>query len=58
MKQHKRAIEALTLIPSDGGAFEVKKNDKLLFSKLKVGRFPDDGEIQAILTGRKDPVLG
>ena len=58
MKTHKRNIAALTLIPSDGGAFEVKKNDRLVFSKLAVGRFPDDGEIQAILTGNAEPVLG
>jgi selT/selW/selH-like putative selenoprotein len=58
MKQHKRSIAALTLIPSDGGAFEVKKNDRLVFSKLAAGRFPDEGEVGAILTGNADPVLG
>ena len=45
------------LVPSDGGAFEVKKNGELIFSKLSAGRFPDDGEVEAILTGNKDPVL-
>ena len=44
-------------MPTDGGAFEVEKNGKLVFSKLAAGRFPDDGEIQAILTGNKDPVV-
>lgn len=58
LKQHKRAISALTLVPSEGGAFEVKKDDHLLFSKLKAKRFPDDGEIEAILVGDADPVLG
>jgi predicted Rdx family selenoprotein len=45
------------LIPSDGGAFEVKKDERLVFSKLQVGRFPEDGEVDAILTGNKDPVV-
>ena len=44
-------------MPSDGGAFEVKKNGKLLYSKLKSGRFPEDGEVLEILMGRKEPVL-
>jgi len=56
--EHKRNIESLTLIPTDGGAFEVEKDGRLLFSKLKAERFPDDGEIQAILTGDAEPVLG
>jgi len=45
------------LIPSDGGRFEVTKNGELVFSKLQCGRFPDDGEVDAILTGNKEPVL-
>jgi len=35
----------------------VKKNDILVFSKLKAGRFPDDGEVQEILIGDRDPVV-
>jgi hypothetical protein len=35
----------------------VKKNDTLVFSKLGASRFPDEGEIRAILTGSKAPVL-
>jgi selT/selW/selH-like putative selenoprotein len=50
-------VEGLLLVPSDGGAFEVKKNGKLVFSKLQSGRFPDDGEVFEILMGRKEPVL-
>ena len=55
--KHKNGIESLVLIPSDGGRFEVKKNGELVFSKLQCGRFPDDGEVNAILTGNKEPVL-
>jgi len=33
------------LIKSKGGAFEVTVNGKLIFSKLELGRFPEDHEI-------------
>lgn len=32
-------------MPGDGGCFEVSVDGKLLFSKLKLERFPDPGEI-------------
>ncbi len=35
----------------------MKKNDTLVFSKLGADRFPAEGEIKAILTGNKQPVL-
>jgi selenoprotein W-related protein len=34
-------IKALTLIPSGGGAFEIRANGKLLHSKLDSGDWPD-----------------
>ena len=33
------------LIESSGGAFEVKLNDQLIFSKLNENRFPNPDEI-------------
>jgi selenoprotein W-related protein len=33
------------LEPSSGGAFEVFVNGKKIFSKLELGRFPEDEEI-------------
>jgi selenoprotein W-related protein len=39
----------LTLIPSDGGRFELTVNGKLLFSKLRLGRHADPGEISGLL---------
>ena len=33
------------LIPSKGGAYEIEVDGKRIFSKLELGRFPDDGEI-------------
>ena len=35
----------------------MKKNDTLVFSKLAADRFPEEGEVRAILTGNKAPVL-
>ncbi len=40
----KYAIDA-ELIKSGGGAFEVKVDDHLIFSKLKLDRFPEHQEI-------------
>jgi len=34
-------VKALTLIPSSGGAFEIRANGKLLHSKLDSGDWPD-----------------
>jgi len=33
------------LIESGGGAFEVRKDGKLVFSKKATGRFPDNKEL-------------
>lgn len=33
------------MIPSTGGCFEVSVGGKLLYSKLKTGRFPDEEEM-------------
>lgn len=33
------------LVESSGGVFEVEKDGTLIFSKKRLGRFPDDGEI-------------
>jgi selenoprotein W-related protein len=34
-------IKSLTLVPSSGGAFEVRANGKLIHSKLDSGDWPD-----------------
>ena len=38
-------IESLTLIPSGGGAFEIRANDQLIHSKLESGDWPDFDEV-------------
>ena len=37
------------LIPSSGGVFEVVCDGRLVFSKRKLGRFPEDDEVMALL---------
>jgi selenoprotein W-related protein len=42
-------IKSLTLIPSGGGAFEIRANGKLIHSKLESGDWPDfDAVVKAI----------
>jgi selenoprotein W-related protein len=38
-------IETLTIIPSDGGRFEITVNDNLLYSKLQTHRHVEPGEV-------------
>jgi selT/selW/selH-like putative selenoprotein len=36
------------LVPGVGGAFEITVDDRLVFSKKALGRFPTDVEIDAV----------
>jgi selenoprotein W-related protein len=45
VKQFKQGITELTLLPSDGGRFEIKVNDEQIYSKLSTGQFPDNATI-------------
>lgn len=42
-------IESLTLIPSDGGRFEVTVNDRPIYSKLETGRHAEAGEVVGLV---------
>jgi selT/selW/selH-like putative selenoprotein len=33
------------MVPSKGGCFELKVGDKLIYSKLKTGTFPDETKL-------------
>ncbi len=39
------------LIQGSGGIFEIEDGGALIFSKKALGRFPEDGEIVAIVKG-------
>jgi selenoprotein W-related protein len=49
LKQYEDKVETITLIPSGGGAFEVKVDDKLIYSKLQTGRHPEEGEVSRLV---------
>jgi selT/selW/selH-like putative selenoprotein len=40
----------VTLQRSGGGAFEIRVDDRIAFSKQTTGRFPTDAEIIALVT--------
>jgi selT/selW/selH-like putative selenoprotein len=39
------------LVEGDKGIFDVAADGKLVFSKYRAGRFPDPGEVVAVLRG-------
>ncbi|MDQ3328085.1 MAG: Rdx family protein [Chloroflexota bacterium] len=45
LKNYHEKFDAVTLIPSSGGVFEVTLGDKQIFSKKRQGRFPEDEEV-------------
>lgn len=42
-------IESFALIPSDEGRFEFNVNGELIFSKKKLGRHAEEGEVMGLL---------
>jgi selenoprotein W-related protein len=52
LKLDEERIASIRLIPSDGGRFEVTLNGKLIFSKLKLGRHAEAGEIASLVERR------
>jgi selenoprotein W-related protein len=47
LPRFKQAIKSYTLVPSRGGCFELTVGDRLLYSKLKTGSFPDEDALVA-----------
>jgi selenoprotein W-related protein len=42
-------IKSISLVPSDGGKFEVTVQDKLIYSKLSTGRHAEPGEVLGLI---------
>jgi len=40
--------DRITLIPGEGGIFEIRQDGKLLFKKERSGHFPANGEAAAL----------
>ena len=49
LKNYEHLLEEMTLIPSDGGRFEVTVNGQLLFSKLSTHRHAEAGEVLGLV---------
>jgi len=49
LKQYEHVIETMTLVPSDGGKFEVTVNEQLLYSKLSTHRHAELGEVLGLV---------
>jgi selenoprotein W-related protein len=54
LKDYEHVIESLTLIPSDGGRFEVSVNGNLVYSKLETKRHAEAGEILNLISKMVD----
>jgi selenoprotein W-related protein len=49
LKEYEHVIESVTLVPLDGGRFEVTVNGELLFSKLALRRHAEPGEVLGLV---------
>lgn len=49
LQDFEKQIESFTLVPSDGGRFEVSVSDELVYSKLKTGRHANPGEVTHLI---------
>ena len=46
-----RGAEEVELVKGVGGVFEITVDGRLAFSKKQLGRFPEDSEIDAVVSG-------
>ena len=49
LKNYEDVIENITLVPSEGGRFEVTVNGQLLYSKLNLHRHAEPGEVLGLV---------
>ncbi|MBI3161007.1 MAG: SelT/SelW/SelH family protein [Chloroflexi bacterium] len=54
LKNFEHVIESVALIPSDEGRFEVSVNGESVFSKLKLKRHAEAGEIIGLISKMAD----
>lgn len=45
-------IQTISLIPGEGGCFEVTLDGDLLYSKIATGRHANEGEVAALVKAR------
>ena len=49
LKTFEPEIAKFSLVPSDGGTFEVTVNGTLIYSKLQTRRHPEPGEVVRLI---------
>lgn len=49
LKNFEPEIESITLLPSEGGRYEITVNGTLLYSKLATHRHAEPGEVVGLL---------
>ncbi len=49
LDEFRHQVESWTLIPADGGRYEVVINGDLIYSKLRTGRHTDNNEIRKLI---------
>jgi selenoprotein W-related protein len=49
LEKYEKDIEAITLVPSSGGVFEISVDGKLTYSKLKTNRHVEPGEVVSLI---------
>ena len=49
VREFESEIQSLEILPSDGGRFEVRVNEALVFSKKQLGRHAEAGEVAGIV---------
>jgi selenoprotein W-related protein len=49
LKNFEPQIESVTLVPSEGGRYEISVNDQLIYSKLQTGRHAEPGEVVGLV---------
>lgn len=49
LREFEHSIENLSLVPSEGGRFEVTVNGQLLYSKLETKRHAEPGEVLGLV---------
>jgi selenoprotein W-related protein len=49
IREFEPETQSVTLIPSDGGKFEVTVNEKLIYSKLQTHRHAEPGEVAGLV---------
>ena len=49
VREFEHEIQSLEILPSDGGRFEVRVNEELVFSKKQLGRHAEPGEVVGLV---------